>query len=102
VLFTENKTNTNGFPGLKNESPYGKDDQRLGGRASGEVNPGKQGTKVAADYRPMIESGQTQGFAAALQRSPDRSGPFGKQFEEVLRTGFAKPMSCTSPSRRRR
>ncbi len=54
LLFTENETNHERlFPGQKNESPYVKDginDCVVQGH-QGAVNPGKQGTKVAAHYQ---------------------------------------------------
>ena len=54
LLFTENETNHERlFPGQKNESPYVKDginDCVVQGK-HGAVNPGKQGTKVAAHYQ---------------------------------------------------
>ena len=54
LLFTENETNNERlFPGQKNESPYVKDGINncvVQGRQE-EVNPGKQGTKVAAHYQ---------------------------------------------------
>src|SRR5512136_403834 len=60
LLFTENETNHERlFPGQKNESPYVKDrhnDCVVNGRQQA-VNPGKQGTKVAAHYRLVVGPG---------------------------------------------
>ena len=54
LLFTENETNHERlFPGQTNESPYVKDginDCVVHGREDA-VNPGRQGTKVAAHYK---------------------------------------------------
>ena len=107
LLFTENETNHERlFPGLKNESPYVKDginDWVVQGN-QGAVNPGKQGTKVAADYRAMIDAGQTKVIRLRLSKSsPDQKRePFGKQFEEVfanrLREADEFYKSVTPPS----
>src|SRR5882724_8765789 len=107
LLFTENETNHERlFPGLKNESPYVKDgiNDWLVQSNQGAVNPGKQGTKVAADYRAMIEAGQTKVIRLRLSKSsPDQKRePFGKQFEEVfanrLREADEFYKSVTPPS----
>ena len=107
LLFTENETNHERlFPGLKNESPYVKDginDWVVKGN-QGAVNPGKQGTKVAADYRAMIDAGQTKVIRLRLSKSSpgQRCEPFGKQFEEVfanrLREADEFYKSVTPPS----
>ena len=55
LLFTENETNHERLFGQKNESCCVKDginDCVVDGRQE-TVNPGKQGTKVAAHYRPL-------------------------------------------------
>jgi hypothetical protein len=89
LLFTENETNHQRlFPGQKNESPYVKDginDCVVQGNQDA-VNPGKQGTKVAAHYQIHIGAGQTQVIRLRLAKaSPDQKGkPFGKQFDEVF------------------
>jgi hypothetical protein len=107
LLFTENETNHERlFLGQKNESPYVKDginDYIVQGK-HGAVNPGKQGTKVAAHYRAMIDAGQTKVIRLRLSKSsPDqKSEPFGKQFEEVfanrLREADEFYKSVTPPS----
>ncbi|MGD0516547.1 MAG: glucosidase [Thermoguttaceae bacterium] len=89
LLFTENETNHERlFPGQKNESPYVKDGINncvLQGN-QGAVNPGKQGTKVAAHYQVNVGAGQTKVIRLRLSStSPDQKGkPFGKQFDEVF------------------
>ena len=63
LLFTENDTNHEWlFPGQKNESPYVKDgiNNCVVQGNQGAVNPGKQGTKVAADYRVKVDAGQSK------------------------------------------
>jgi hypothetical protein len=107
LLFTENETNQERlFPGQKNENPYVKDGINncvvLGRQEN--VNPGKQGTKVAAHYHFKIGAGQTKLIRLVLSKSsPDRKGkPFDKQFDEVfaVRLGEADEFyrSVTPPS----
>ncbi len=89
LLFTENETNHERLSaGQKNESPYVKDginDCVVQGRQEA-VNPGKQGTKVAAHYRANLAAGQTKVIRLRLSKSsPARQGkPFAKQFDEVF------------------
>ncbi len=89
LLFTENETNHELlFPGQKNESPYVKDginDYVVQGN-QGAVNPGGQGTKVAAHYQVNIDAGQTCVIRLRLSKnSPNRKGkPFDKNFEKVF------------------
>ena len=107
LLFTENETNHERlFPGQKNESPYVKDginDCVVQGN-QGAVNPGKQGTKVAAHYQVNVGAGQTKVIRLRLSKSsPDQKGkPFGKQFDEVfadrLREADEFYKSVTPPS----
>ena len=107
LLFTENETNHERlFPGQKNESRYVKDginDCVVQGN-QGAVNPGKQGTKVAADYRVKVDAGQTKVIRLRLSKSsPEQKGKlFGKQFDEVfadrLREADEFYKSVTAPS----
>ena len=107
LLFTENETNHERlFPGQKNESPYVKDginDCVVQGR-QGAVNPAKQGTKVAANYRVKIDAGQSKVIRLRLSKSsPDQKRePFGKQFDEIftnrLREADEFYKSVTPPS----
>ena len=89
LLFTENETNHELlFPGQKNESPYVKDginDCVVQGN-QGAVNPGKNGTKVAAHYQINVGAGQTKVIRLRLSNtSPSREGkPFDKRFDEVF------------------
>ena len=76
LLFTENETNHERlFPGQKNESRYVKDginDSVVHGN-QGAVNPAKQGTKVAADYRVKVDAGQSKVIRLRLSKSsPDQ------------------------------
>ena len=88
LLFTENETNHERLFGQKNESPYVKDginDYVVQGRQEA-VNPGKQGTKVAAHYQATVGAGQTTVIRLRLSNSPpaEKGKPFGKQFDEVF------------------
>jgi Glycosyl hydrolase family 63 C-terminal domain len=107
LLFTENETNRERlFPGQKNESPYVKDG--INGCVVqgnwGAVNPGNQGTKVAADYRVKIDAGQTKVIRLRFSKSSpeQKRNPFGKQFDEVfaerLREADEFYKSVTPPS----
>jgi hypothetical protein len=107
LLFTENETNHERlFPGQKNESRYVKDgiNDCVVQSNQGAVNPGKQGTKVAADYRVKVGAGQTKVIRLRLSKSsPDQKRePFGKQFDEVfaarLREADEFYKSVTPPS----
>jgi hypothetical protein len=50
------------------------------------VNLGKQGTKVAADYRVKVDAGQSKVIRLRLSKSsPDQKRePFGKQFDDIF------------------
>ena len=80
LLFTENETNHERlFPGQKNESPYVKDginDCVVQGN-QGAVNPGKQGTKVAAHYRLKVGPGKSATVRLRLT-GPAAAGKSGK------------------------
>jgi hypothetical protein len=107
LLFTENETNHERlFPGQKNESCCVKDginDCVVQGRQEA-VNPGKQGTKVAAHYRIHVGAGQTKVIRVRLSNgSPAQKGePFGKDFDKVfadrLREADEFYQSVTPPS----
>jgi len=107
LLFAENDTNHERlFPGQKNESPYVKDgiNNCLVQGNQGAVNPAKQGTKAAADYRVKIDAGQSKVIRLRLCKStPDQKRePFGKQFDEIfasrLREADEFYKSVTPPS----
>ncbi|SEM76557.1 Glycosyl hydrolase family 63 C-terminal domain-containing protein [Syntrophus gentianae] len=96
LLFTENETNHERlFPGQKNESPYVKDginDFVVQGNQAA-VNPEKQGTKVAAHYRLVVESGRSatvrlrltaHGPEGKRKTSKDVAEPFGPAFDAIL------------------
>jgi len=106
LLFTENETNHERLFGQKNESPYVKDgiNNCVVQGKQGEVNPEKQGTKVAAHYRVTIGAGQTKVIRLRLSNiSADQKGkPFGNNFDEVfadrLREADEFYKSVTPPS----
>ncbi len=96
LFFTENETNHERlFPGQKNESRYVKDginDYVLQGN-HGAVNPGKQGTKVAAHYRLMVGTRESAVVRLRLTNQTDagKSGTskttassFGTEFDRIL------------------
>ena len=71
LLFTENETNHERlFPGQKNESAHVKDginDCVVHG-SQDAVNPGRQGTKVAAHYKVTVGAGQTEVIRVRLSQ----------------------------------
>ncbi len=107
LLFTENETNHERlFPGQKNESPYVKDGINncvVLGRQE-KVNPGRQGTKVAAHYRLSVGAGKAATIHLRLTgSSPDQVvQPFGKKFDAIfakrLREADEFYRSVTPPS----
>ena len=106
LLFTENETNHERlFPGQKNESAYVKDginDCVVHG-SQDAVNPGKQGTKVAAHYKVNVGAGQTEVIRLRLSQHVCRSrraNPSARRSTTSSPTGFVKPTSSTSRSRR--
>ncbi|MGE5089934.1 MAG: MGH1-like glycoside hydrolase domain-containing protein [Candidatus Levyibacteriota bacterium] len=105
LLFTENETNHERlFPGQKNESPHVKDginDFLVQGRAEA-VNPGNEGTKVAAHYRASIGAGQTKVIRLRLSSKSPEHAPFGGNFDGIfadrLREADEFYRSVTPPS----
>jgi len=90
LLFTENETNHELlFPGQKNESAFVKDginDCVVQGKP-GAVNPGKQGTKVAAHYKLTVGAGQSRVIRLRLSSSTPavpKGKPFGKPFDDLF------------------
>jgi hypothetical protein len=96
LLFTENETNHERlFSGQKNESLYVKDgiNNCVVQGNQGAVNPGKQGTKVAAHYRLMVGAGQSATVrlrltspteAAKSGKSKTTASYFSTEFDKVL------------------
>jgi hypothetical protein len=78
LLFTENETNTQRIFGAPNQSPYVKDginNYIVHGQVEA-LNPEKQGTKVAAQYRLSVPAGKCQVLRLRLSDSaPDSFGP---------------------------
>jgi mannosylglycerate hydrolase MGH1-like protein len=106
LLFTENETNHARLFGTQNESPYVKDginDCVVQGRQEA-VNPGKQGTKVAAHYQVNVGAGQTTVIRLRLSSSflEQKGTPFGKHFDKLfderLREADEFYKSVTPPS----
>ena len=94
LLFTENETNHERlFPGQKNESPYVKDginDCVVQG-SQDAVNPGKQGTKVAAHYKVTVGAGQTA--VIRLRLSNSLSEPEERTLRKAVRRGLRRQAS---------
>ncbi|MFZ4535456.1 MGH1-like glycoside hydrolase domain-containing protein [Propionivibrio sp.] len=96
LLFTENETNhARLFPGHHNDGPYVKDgiNNCVVQGNQDAVNPDKQGTKVAANYRLMVEPGQSATVrlrltaqAAAVKPGKGKTAPsgFGAEFDQIL------------------
>jgi hypothetical protein len=114
LLFTENETNNERlFPGQPNASPYVKDginDCIVQGK-QGAVNPGKQGTKVAAHYRLRVGPRQSvtvrvrltgKGEAAKSVKSKTITSSFRTEFDNILTTRLQEAddfyRSVTPPS----
>jgi len=89
LLFTDNTTNSERLFGQPNDSPYVKDginDCVVQGRPDA-VNPGKRGTKVAADYQATVGAGQSRVVRLRLSKtaaSRTAAKPFGKSFDDVF------------------
>jgi mannosylglycerate hydrolase MGH1-like protein len=92
LLFTENETNTERHFGTPNRTPFVKDgiNNYVVHGQQDAVNPQQTGTKVAAQYRLTVPPGKCEVVRLRLTSvAPDaqsESGPFGKHFEETLRT----------------
>ena len=94
LLFTENETNTERLTGKPNPSPYVKDsinDFVLHGKQDA-VNPGKQGTKVAAHYPLTLGAGKSRTVRLRLCDQPIKGSKkamgeyFGKAFASVFQS----------------
>ena len=96
LLFTENETNSERlFPGQKNESPYVKDginNYVVEGHQEA-VNPGKQGTKVAAHYRLKVTAGDSAIIrlrltsvtpAGEIKKSKVTTSPLWTEFDTTM------------------
>jgi hypothetical protein len=89
LLFTENETNhVRLFPGQKNESAHVKDgiNECVVHGSQHAVNPGRQGTKVAAHYKLAVGAGRTEVIRVRLSSAApnQKSQPFGKPFDDVF------------------
>jgi len=107
LLFTENETNhARLFHGQRNESAYVKDgiNNCVVQDHQAEVNPDKNGTKVAAHYHIKVGGGQSKVIRLRLSSSSSdqKVKSFGKQFDEVftnrLREADEFYKSVTPPS----
>jgi hypothetical protein len=86
LLFTENETNTERIFGTANRTPYVKDginNYIVHGRKDA-VNPGQQGTKVAAHYRVTVRPGECQVVRLRLSAVAPGKGNAFSDFDDVL------------------
>jgi hypothetical protein len=88
LLFTENETNNQRIFGTPNTGPYVKDginDFVVGGRQEA-VNPGLEGTKVAANYQLKVGPRESAAIRLRLTKTaPDSIGdPFSDHFSQML------------------
>src|SRR5262249_36617295 len=93
-LFTENETKTERRFGAPNRTPFVKDginEYLVHGRREA-VNPAQQGTKAAAHYPLKVGAGASQTLRLRLREattagpgSANRGGPFGRDFEDVMK-----------------
>ena len=108
LLFTENETNHERlFPGQKNESPYVKDginDCVVQGN-QGAVNPEQAGHQgrgaLPGQCRRRSDHSDSPAALQQLLRTR-RANPLASNLTKSSPTGFVKPMSSTSRSRRHR
>jgi hypothetical protein len=72
LLFTENETNTRRIFGVPNRSPYVKDsiNDFIVHGLQGAVNPERNGTKVAAQYRLTVAPGECRVVRLRLSHVP--------------------------------
>jgi hypothetical protein len=87
LLFTENETNNARlFPGQKNEGPYVKDGihNRVIHGDQAAVNPGQQGTKVAAHHRLTIAPGQSATVKLRLSKTTAATAGIGADFDAIF------------------
>jgi mannosylglycerate hydrolase MGH1-like protein len=77
LLFTENESNAQRLWGAPNPSAFVKDafhDFVIRGEKSA-INPGRTGTKAAANYRVALAPGETQSIRLRLQRVDQNDNP---------------------------
>jgi len=84
LLFTENETNFQRISNIENDNPYKKDSfhRYLIESEKDAINPDKSGTKVAAYFHKVIESGQSYSVQLRISNKKHRN-PFS-QFEELF------------------
>ncbi len=90
-LFTENDTNTERLFGQPNAQPFVKDafHEAVVHRRTNAVNPAQKGTKAAAHFEKIVQSGETFvvqiRFSNAVQKSPfvDFDETFSQRLKEA-------------------
>src|SRR5271167_1882793 len=89
LLFTENETNTERIFGTVNQSPYVKDgiNNYVVNGNHDSVNPGKTGTKSAAQYQLNVGAGKTATVRLRLSdQAPAAIGDAFKSFAQIMKT----------------
>jgi hypothetical protein len=93
LLFTENETNNERVFGTANDSPYVKDgiNNYVVEKNENTVNPGKTGTKAAAQYQLNVAAGKTATIRLRLSDLPPATigDPF-KSFDATMQTRRAE------------
>jgi hypothetical protein len=86
LLFTENETNNARLFGAPNRTPYVKDgiDEYVVHGNKEAVNPGGEGTKVAARYHVNIAAGGRITLRLRLSDRPPGGNSFGSEFETTF------------------
>jgi hypothetical protein len=94
LLFTENETNNERLFRAPNRTPYVKDgiDSYIVHGRRDAVNPEQEGTKASAHYPLTVGAGESRTLrlrlcgAAPAVSAPTKPGPFGSDFDAVMRT----------------
>src|SRR5262249_21349240 len=97
LLFTENETNTERLFGTRNRTPYVKDgiNNYVVHGHTFAVNPDKNGTKAAADYRLTLKPNESQSVRLRLSDSaPTQEASANNRLERPLGNGFDVAMQA--------
>ena len=86
LLFTENETNRHRLFDTENTERFVKDafHEYVVGQHAGAVNPGGEGTKVAAHYRITLGPGEAATVRLRLTDREPAGAPLGEEFEQVF------------------
>jgi Glycosyl hydrolase family 63 C-terminal domain len=86
LLFTENETNLERLAGVPNRTPYVKDgiDSAVVHGRPDAVNPGRTGTKAAADYRLVLPAGGSQVIRLWFGPADARKAPSAAEIDALF------------------